>query len=58
MRAHVARHERADALERGGRDAAPVAQPVDELAVVDDEATESGLRDTGVPAVLSDLAKQ
>ena len=35
-----------------------VAEAIDELAVVHHEAPEGGLRDSGVAAVLGDLAKQ
>src|SRR5262249_23518073 len=57
-RGPVGLHEAADAVERLGRDAAAVAQPRGELAVVDRAAAEGRFRKSAVPAVVGDFLQQ
>src|SRR5262249_3499790 len=54
----VVLHETADAIERLGGDAAAVAQPPGELAVVDGAAAEGRFRKAAMPAVVGDLLQQ
>jgi hypothetical protein len=51
-------HEAVDAIERVGGDAAAVAQPRRELAVVDGAAAERGFGQPGAAAIVGDLLKQ
>ena len=51
-------HEAADAVERLGGDAAAVAQPRGELAVVDGAAAEGGFGKPGLPAIVGDFLQQ
>src|SRR6185503_18999137 len=51
----IARHERADAIQRIGRDAAAVAQAAGELAVVDGAATKGRLGEPAGTAEFADL---
>ena len=54
----VGRHEAADAVERLGGDAAAVAQPAGELAVVDRAAAEGRFGQAGLPAIVGDFLQQ
>src|SRR3954471_12732468 len=51
----MARHEFADAVERVGGDAPPVAQAARELAVVDGAASESRFRQSHLTAEIGDF---
>src|SRR5262249_60566913 len=51
-------HEAADAVERLGGDAAAVAQPRGELAVVDGALAEGRFRQAAVPAIVGDFLQQ
>src|SRR5262249_18201010 len=51
-------HEAADAVERLGGDAAAVAQPRGELAVVDGAPAEGRFRKSAVPAIVGDFLQQ
>src|SRR5262245_36579561 len=57
-RGAVGLHEAADAVERLGGDAAAVAQPRGELAVVDGAPAEGRFRKSAVPAIVGDLLQQ
>src|SRR6266702_3398239 len=57
-RGPVGLHEAADAVERLGGDAAAVAQPRGELAVVDGAPAEGRLRKSAVPAIVGDFLQQ
>ena len=48
-------HERTDTVKGLGRDAAAVAQPAGELAVVNRTAAERGFRQSGAPAIIRDF---
>ena len=54
----VRRHEAADAVERFGGDAAAVAQPAGELAVVDGAAAEGRFGQAGLAAVIGNFLQQ
>src|SRR5262249_9206881 len=54
----VRRHERADAVERLGGDAAAVAQAAGELAVIDGEAAEGRFRKAGLATIVGDFLQQ
>ncbi len=54
----VGLHEAADAVERLGGDAAAVAQPRGELAVVDGAPAEGRFGKPGVPAIVGDFLQQ
>ena len=49
------RHEAVDAVERVGGDAAAVAQPRRELAVIDGAPAEGRFRQPGLPAIVGDF---
>src|ERR1700731_1933294 len=51
-------HETVDAVEGVGGDAAAIAQPRRELAVVDRAAAEGGFGQAGAPAIIGDFRKQ
>src|SRR5215472_6482348 len=57
-RGPVGLHEAADAVERLGGDAAAVAQPRGELAVVDGAPAERRFRKSAVPAIVGDFLQQ
>src|SRR5262245_56161169 len=57
-RGPVGLHEAADAVERLGGDAAAVAQPRGELAVVDGAPAEGRFRKSAVPAIVGDFLQQ
>src|SRR5215475_2806853 len=57
-RGAVGFHEAADAVERLGGDAAAVAQPRGELAVVDGAPAEGRFRKSAVPAIVGDFLQQ
>ncbi len=52
------RHEAVDAVERVGGDAAAIAQPRGELAVVDGAAAEGRFGKPGLAAIVGDFVKQ
>ena len=54
----VVLHELADAIDCLGGDAAAIAQPLGELAVVDGAAAEGGFRKSAVPAIVGDFLQQ
>ena len=54
----VGRHEAADAVERFGGDAAAMAQPACELAVVHRAAAEGGFGKAGLAAIFGDFLQQ
>ena len=54
----MGRHEAVDAVERVGGNAAAVAQPRGELAVIDRAASEGRFRQAGLPAIIRNLLKQ
>ena len=56
--AGLRRHEAVDAVERVGGDAAAVAQPRGELAVVDRAAAERGFGEAGLPAIVGDFLEE
>ena len=51
-------HEAVDAIKRVGGDAAAVAQPRGELAVIDGAAAESGFGKARLPAIVGNFLKQ
>ena len=51
-------HETVNPIERVGGDAAAIAQPRRELAVVDRAAAEGGFGQAGAPAIIGDFRKQ
>src|SRR5262245_41512046 len=57
-RGPVGLHEAADAVERLGGDAAAVAQPRSELAVIDGAPAEGRFRKSAVPAIVGDFLQQ
>src|SRR5262245_3085349 len=57
-RGPVGLHEAADAVERLGGDAAAVAQPRGELAVIDGTPAEGRFRKSAVPAIVGDFLQQ
>src|SRR4029079_6146243 len=54
----VAGHETTDSVESLGGDAAPVAKPAGELAVVDRAPAEGGLGQARLPAIIGNLLQQ
>ena len=54
----VGSHEAVDAVERVGGDAAAVAQPGGELAVIDGAASEGRFGKSGLAAIIADFLKQ
>jgi hypothetical protein len=57
-RGAVVGHERADSVEGLRGDAAAVAQPAGELAIVDGAAPKGGFGKAGLPAILRNLLKK
>ena len=51
-------HEAVDAIERVGGDAAAIAQPRCELAVIHRAAAESGFGEPGLPAIIGDFLEE
>ena len=51
-------HKTVNAVERVGGDAAAIAQPRRELAVVHRAAAEGGFGQAGAPAIIGDFRKQ